>query len=149
MNAYIQELSQVKETDVSFVGGKAANLAKLIQNNLPVPNGFAVGLSAFSDDGNLTDDAKQQIQKLISDDKLYAVRSSALAEDAEGASWAGQFETFLDTKPEDVLTKIEECHNSAKNRAKAYAEDKSVGSFDIAVVVQEMLKPEYADVLSD
>lgn len=128
-------------------GGKASNLAKLIQAQLPVPNGLAVGLSAFEENGVLKESSKKKIAELIASDKLYAVRSSALAEDAEGASWAGQFETFLDTRASDVIAKVEDCHNSAKKRAKAYAADKSGTGFDIAVVVQEMLKPDYAGVL--
>ncbi len=117
---------------------KQLNLAKLIQAGLPVPNGIAVGLSAFDGDGKLNDDAVQQVKQHLLQDKLYAVRSSALAEDAEGASWAGQFETYLDTEPNDVITKIELCHSSTKSRAKAYAEDRlEVRAFDIAVVVQE------------
>lgn len=146
MTSSVQTLDQLSETDALNVGGKAANLAKLIQSGLPVPSGFAVSLSAF-DNGKLNDEAKGQIKELTANDKLYAVRSSALAEDAEGASWAGQFETFLNTKPEDVLDKIEECHGSAKNRAKAYATDKDIDNFNVAVVVQEMLEPEYAGVL--
>lgn len=133
--------------DGSIYGGKAVNLASLIQAGLPVPGGFAVGLSSFNDNSMLTDIAKQQIKAFLDPSKMYAVRSSALAEDAEGASWAGQFESYLDTTSEDVIAKIELCHNSAKNRAKAYAEDKDVGEFNIAVVVQEMLNPEYAGVL--
>lgn len=147
MSNYVQPFDLVKESDASLVGGKAANLAKLIQNGLPVPSGFAVGLTAFNNDGLLSEDANLQVKQLLNPSKLYAVRSSALAEDAEGASWAGQFETFLDTKPEDVIEKIEECHNSAKSRAQSYADDKGVTNFDIAVAVQEMLKPEYAGVL--
>ncbi len=135
-------------TDVKSYGGKAANLAKLLQNDLPVPNSFAVGLGAFDESGKLTEQAVQKITELTDSTKLYAVRSSALAEDAEGASWAGQFETFLNTSPADVIAKVEECHNSAKNRAKAYADNQNMaGDFQVAVVVQEMLQPEYAGVL--
>ncbi len=135
-------------TDVKTYGGKAANLAKLLQAGLPVPNGFAIGLGAFGENGKLTMHAVQKITELVDSTKLYAVRSSALAEDAEGASWAGQFETFLNTSSVDVVAKIEECHNSAKNRAKAYADNQNMaGDFQVAVVVQEMLQPEYAGVL--
>lgn len=148
MSKTVYPLNQLNEADTAQVGGKAANLAKLIQADLPVPSGIAVGLDSFDDRGKLTDTAKEQLKAHIDQSKLYAVRSSALAEDAEGASWAGQFETFLDIKPEDVVAKVVECHNSTKNRAKAYAEGKAVSeSFDIGVVVQEMLKPEYAGVL--
>jgi len=147
MSSYVSQLSGVVETDSSLVGGKAANLAKLIQANLPIPNGIVVGLSAFNSEGSLNEDAKKLVAQTLDDSKLYAVRSSALAEDAEGASWAGQFETFLDTKMEDVIAMIELCHNSTKSRAVAYSQGKANESFDIAVVVQEMLKPEYAGVL--
>ncbi len=132
---------------VGEFGGKAANLSTMMRAGLPVPNGFAVGLNAFVD-GELDELAVQDIQMLLKDKKLYAVRSSALAEDAEGASWAGQFETFLNTKPENVITKIEECHNSAKERALAYATNQNLGNnFEVAVVVQEMVQPKYAGVL--
>lgn len=145
---YVRLLAEVTEADTAIVGGKAANLAKMLQNNLPVPSGIAVGLTAFDDNGKLHEDALQQIEQQLAQDKLYAVRSSALAEDAEEASWAGQFETYLDTKPEDVIAKIELCHNSTKSRAKAYSKDKAASeNFDIAVVVQEMVRPEYAGVL--
>jgi len=134
--------------DGSLYGGKSTNLGKMIRAGLPVPNGIAVGLDAFNGDGSLNDEAKQLIQQFLEKDKLYAVRSSALAEDAGDASWAGQFETFLDTMADHVVAKVEECHNSAKARAIAYANGQSNnGQFDIAVVVQEMLKPEYAGVL--
>ncbi|MDO8265410.1 MAG: PEP/pyruvate-binding domain-containing protein [Candidatus Saccharibacteria bacterium] len=148
MNNGVINLSEISEEDFSLVGGKALNLAKLIQGGLPVPEGFVVSLSAFDSENKLKNEFEKQVQELISEDKLYAVRSSALAEDAEGASWAGQFETFLNTKSTDVLAKIEECHNTAKNRAKAYADNQMMkGNFQVAVVVQEMIQPEFAGVL--
>lgn len=131
--------------DVTRFGGKAANLAKMLQAGLSVPNGIAIGIEAFSESGKLSD--PDVVSKMLNKAKLYAIRSSALAEDAEGASWAGQFESFLNIKTEDAIGKIEECHNSAKNRAKAYASDKGSEEFKIAVVVQEMINPQYAGVL--
>ena len=141
-------INLVDATDRDSYGGKASNLAKLLVNGLPVPDGFVVGIGAFDDDGKLTEDAVKEIGDRINGSKLYAVRSSALAEDAGNASWAGQFETFLNTSPDDVVAKIEKCHNSSEDRARAYAksQDESV-DFHIAVVVQEMLNPEYAGVL--
>ncbi|HMS50272.1 MAG TPA: PEP/pyruvate-binding domain-containing protein [Candidatus Saccharibacteria bacterium] len=133
--------------DSSTFGGKASNLAQLINANLPVPGGLAISLNSFDASGKLTQEASQIILGGLEDGVLYAVRSSALAEDAEGASWAGQFESYLNVEPQDVLAKVEECHSSAKNRAKSYAEDKDISDFNIAVVVQKMLKPLYAGVL--
>src|SRR5580700_5700583 len=131
--------------DVSRFGGKAVSLAKMLQNDLPVPDGFAVDINAFTQNGSLRSEAKHQIEELTKSSSLYAVRSSALAEDSLGASWAGQFETFLNTPPEDVISKIEACHASKKLRAKAYASDKlEPDKFQIAVVVQEMVEPSYA-----
>ena len=142
----ITPLSQA--TNSKKYGGKAANLAKLLQAGLPVPDGLAVGLAAFDDHGKLTDQSIQKINGLIGPNKLYAVRSSALVEDATDASWAGQFETFLGITPIDIIQKIESCHNSTKNRAKAYADSQNITkNFQIAVVIQEMLQPEYAGVL--
>ncbi|HVZ12514.1 MAG TPA: PEP/pyruvate-binding domain-containing protein [Patescibacteria group bacterium] len=134
-------------TEVGTFGGKAVNLAKLLNAGLPVPNGFAVGLGAFGPDGKLFAGAKEEISKLTKD-QPYAVRSSATAEDAENSSWAGQFETFLNVKPSDLISNIEKCHASAKIRAKSYADQKGEKAvFQVAAVVQEMLNPEYAGVL--
>ncbi|PIR75402.1 MAG: phosphoenolpyruvate synthase, partial [Candidatus Magasanikbacteria bacterium CG10_big_fil_rev_8_21_14_0_10_43_9] len=41
--------------------------------------------------------------------EFVAVRSSATAEDSSIASWAGELDTFLNTKREHVLEKIKEC----------------------------------------
>lgn len=147
MSNSVQFLEKITADDKSNIGGKAANLAKLLQANLPVPGGIAVGLNAFDGSGTLKADAKVQIKSYVEPGKTYAVRSSALAEDTVGASWAGQFETYLDIASDNVVAKVELCHNTARNRAKAYADDKANNSFDIAVVVQEMLKPDYAGVL--
>lgn len=133
--------------DSSIYGGKASNLAQLINANLPVPGGLAVGLDSFDSLGKLMNESGQLISDGLDDGVLYAVRSSALAEDSEGASWAGQFESYLDVEPQDVLAKVEECHASAKNRARSYAEDKDISDFNVAVIVQRMLKPVYAGVL--
>lgn len=136
----------VEADDVANYGGKAANLAKMLETGLPIPDGLAVSLAAFDNEGHLTSEAAAAINQGLQANKLYAVRSSALAEDAEGASWAGQFETYLNTPAKSVVAKVEECHTTAKARAKAYASDKD-GEFQIAVVIQEMVKPEYAGVL--
>src|SRR3989344_4653285 len=129
-------------------GGKAANLSRLLSAGLPVPTGFAVGISSF-DGERLMPEASSKVQSLLDASKLYAVRSSAVNEDAQDASWAGHFETFLNVKSSDVIAAIEKCHGSTKARAKAYGKKMSnrKEDFEIAVVVQEMLAPEYAGVL--
>lgn len=79
---------QLKTVDINSktIGGKAKNLAILIQNNFPVPEGFVVSLEAFEKE-DLKEAAIEEIKRLISKDGLYAVRSSATVEDAENESW--------------------------------------------------------------
>ena len=136
------------ELTVNAYGGKATNLSRMMRDGLPVPGGTVVSLAAFEQNGNLLPEAKVAIEATLDANKLYAVRSSALAEDAKGQSWAGQFESFLDTTPEEVLQKVTECHTSANARAKAYASEQGdMAGFNVAVVIQEMLLPQYAGVL--
>ena len=79
-----------------------------------------------------------------------AVRSSACAEDSEGASYAGQQESYLnvDGLP-GVLAKIVECWLSFfADRAVFYRGEKgSLGDVAIAVIVQEMIDSKKSGVL--
>lgn len=136
---------QLKTANINSktIGGKARNLAILTQNNFPVPEGFVVSLEAFENE-NLKQDAIEEIQKLIDKESLYAVRSSAMVEDAENESWAGQFESYLNVSSDKIVDKIIECHNSKKERAVSYAKNDNI--FEIAVVVQKMINPDYAGV---
>ena len=127
----------------NYIGGKARNLSILTQNGFPVPFGFVVSTKAFLDN-ELAKEAIEEIESLIDKDSLYAVRSSAMVEDASNESWAGQFESYLNVKPEDIINKIYDCHNSKKDRAISYANGEDV--FDIAVIVQKMVKADYAGV---
>ena len=73
-----------------------------------------------------------------------AVRSSATAEDLPDASFAGQQETFLNIKGEEVLLKaVKDCIASLfTNRAISYRFDKGFSHFDVAlsVGVQKMVR---------
>lgn len=134
---------------VSNFGGKASNLAKLLTNNIVVPGGIAVGVTAFNDSGTLFTESKAMIQKWLAKQgkvQKYAVRSSALSEDGEEQSWAGQFETFLNVLAEDVAEKVMACHSGVSVRAQAYA-GSNTEDFKVAVVVQKMIQPDYAGVL--
>jgi pyruvate,water dikinase len=79
-----------------------------------------------------------------------AVRSSAVSEDSETASFAGQQETYLHVRgAEQVLERVRECWASFfTERALFYRRQKgSLEDFDIAVVVQRMVSPDVAGVL--
>lgn len=87
-------------------------------------------------------------------DGYYAVRSSAVAEDLADASFAGQLDSFLNIKKEDVLEKIIDCWASYWNdRAVKYRHDSSIGHLDtelaaagIAVIVQKMVNADVSGV---
>jgi pyruvate,water dikinase len=84
------------------------------------------------------------------EDAEVAVRSSAVSEDSETASFAGQQETYLHVHGADeVLARIRECWASFfTERALFYRRQKgSLEDFDIAVVVQRMVTPDVAGVL--
>ena len=142
MDCGVYKLNEV-DINSNYIGGKAKNLAILAQNSFPVPYGFVISTKAF-ENNKLKKESLEEIERLLNEEKLYAVRSSAMVEDSINESWAGQFETFLNVKKDSIIDKIYECHNSKKERAISYANKKDV--FDIAVIVQEMVDAEYAGV---
>ena len=87
-------------------------------------------------------------------DGYYAVRSSAVAEDLADASFAGQLDSFLNVKKEDILENIIDCWASYWNdRAVKYRHDSSIGHLDtemtaagIAVLVQKMVNAHISGV---
>lgn len=83
------------------------------------------------------------------DAPLVAVRSSATAEDSEIASWAGQLDTFLNTKKEHIILNVKRCWSSLFTpRALFYRHEKNIVDADarIAVAVQKMIQSEIAGV---
>ncbi len=73
---------------------------------------------------------------------LFAVRSSAIAEDKDDASFAGQQDTFLNVRPMDVSQNAKRCWASYWTaRAMTYRHDRGVDqtATGIAVVVQGMV----------
>ncbi len=87
-------------------------------------------------------------------DGYYAVRSSAVAEDLEDASFAGQLDSFLNVKKVEILEKVIECWASYWNdRAVKYRHDSSIGHLEtelssagIAVLVQKMVNADISGV---
>jgi len=77
-----------------------------------------------------------------------AVRSSATAEDLPDASFAGQQETFLNIRGDDVL--IDACKRCFAslftNRAISYRHDKGFGQFDVylSIAIQKMVRSDKA-----
>lgn len=141
----IYPLSDVGQGDVMKVGGKASGLGELIKAGARVPKGFVVVAGADEQDPTMFEaDLFRAFDALgVS---FVAVRSSAVAEDAVDASWAGQLETFLHIGREELLGRVQDCWSSVSSpRAKAYAAEHG-GSGGIAVVVQQMIFSEVSGI---
>jgi pyruvate,water dikinase len=84
-------------------------------------------------------------------DLSVAVRSSATAEDSAGASFAGEFETYVDISgATDVLAYVRRCWDSVfAGRVLTYALDHGLSPLDIemAVVVQKTVRARAAGVM--
>lgn len=147
---YIFSFKDISGGVRELCGGKGASLAALTHIGLPVPEGYVIISNAFKADG-IFPKALSELETLISglsDKCTYAVRSSAIAEDGENASFAGAYETVTDVKREDIILAVKQVAASADSlRVKKYAESSGTDSGGIAVVIQRFVKPEFAGVV--
>ena len=119
---------------------KAENLQILREHGLPVPKFITI-----KNVGELT-----PVQMfLLKDDLTYAVRSSFGAEDGVGCSFAGQFDTLLNVKKEDLKKAVETVLNSVKNKnVSTYSELKNISVGDSGcVIIQEMIDADLSGVI--
>lgn len=133
------------EASEEAAGGKAEGLARLLAHGFDVPTGFVV-IGATS--GNLPGDLEEQYLRLGGG--RVAVRSSAVGEDSEDASFAGQYETVLGVEgAERLRAAIEDCLQSVVHaRAVAYrGEQTGRDETEMNVVVQRMVDARVAGVL--
>jgi pyruvate,water dikinase len=144
--------------EAARLGGKGAGLLRLFALGLPVPAGFVVTVDAFRRWGTIREDAlpnEHRAPLWAALDALgggpVAVRSSAVAEDSGGHSFAGLHETVLDVRgPEALLAALTRCWaSSASERAVSYRRAAGLpdSAADMAVVVQRMVNAERAGVL--
>jgi pyruvate,water dikinase len=137
--------------DEQHFGGKAASLARSLSAGLPVPPGFALGTTHVD---AVFDGHAEMVMHLRTGFTALggpcAVRSSAIGEDSEGASFAGQHVTVLNVRHEDqvvdaVLTVRESAHTQS-----ALAYRRTLGMDEaprVGVVVQRMIEPDCAGVM--
>lgn len=89
--------------------------------------------------------------KIVGEEKAYAVRSSATAEDLPTASFAGQQETYLNVKGmNQLLQAVRECWSSLfADRAIIYRIKHGFGhrSVYLSIVVQQMIFPEVSGLM--
>jgi pyruvate, water dikinase len=137
--------------DEARYGGKAASLARTVRAGLPVPPGFALDTTAVeaicAGDAGARQTARLEFDRLAGP---CAVRSSAVGEDSEHASFAGQHLTVLNVRhADDLESAVLQVRESARTEsAMVYRVATGLdASPRVAVVVQRMLDPECAGVM--
>ncbi len=81
--------------------------------------------------------------------EYVAVRSSATAEDSSSDAWAGQLDSFLNTKEQNLLENVKKCFASLfTQRAIVYRIEKGLldKKISVAVVVQKMVNSEKSGI---
>jgi pyruvate,water dikinase len=94
------------------------------------------------------DEIMQGVKKIGAD--RYAVRSSATCEDFHLASFAGQFETYLDILADQLFDGVRKCWASVfSDRVLTYAlfHEIELSTVKMAVLVQEMIDAEKGGVI--
>jgi len=184
----IVDLRSPEARSRTLCGGKGAELAALIGDDMPVPDGFVVTTDAFSlflearglgsarSELRLADSERsaelaealrhsiltadfpaslaQEVSRKLADFEigaeeslLWAVRSSAIAEDTDSASFAGQYDTTLGVTTPNVMGAIQHSWSSTfSERAVCYRRERGATEDRIAIVVQVLLRPDTAGV---
>lgn len=143
-------LEEAATLDPARLGAKAANLALLAGASFPVPPGLVVTPEAEGRRGETQPRLLEAAAGLGAE--RFAVRSSGTAEDLQGASFAGQYETFLEVPFEGLPAAVEKVFDSASaSRVSAYREARGeteggIGRPRMAVLVQAMVEADAAGV---
>ena len=155
MSDLIRSFDELTAEGQPLAGGKGGTLARLYQAGYPVPDGFVVLPGAFAGD-ELTTEAWAQVRahlarmRKVDSGIAFAVRSSAMSEDAALASFAGEFETVLDVHTDEMVR--EAIHTVRRSRhserVRAYSEAQGIdAAHDMAVVVQRLVRADVSGVL--
>lgn len=133
-------LSLNQPLDAQTVGQKAATLSELKRDGYPIPNGWIL----------LPNTNPQSLIESLhpSPREPLVVRSSAIGEDSESASAAGQYETVLDVKHrEELMPAINRCFASyEKSSAVQYRRDRGVGDAAMVVLIQKQVQGVFSGV---
>ncbi|MEE0060713.1 MAG: PEP/pyruvate-binding domain-containing protein [Acutalibacteraceae bacterium] len=122
------------------IGKKAERLFVMKEKGINVPSLFCVNEIP----------TEEKLLSLLDERKEFSVRSSAFCEDSTQLSFAGQFDSILFVKKEDVLCKIKECFASAKNESViSYCKENGINADEIkmTVIIQEMIYADFSGVI--
>ncbi len=126
--------SEITDWDSVFKGDseeKIGNIIEVIKNH------------------KIREEFKREIEKIVKDGSYYAVRSSSVEEDSSNFSFAGQFETYLYVRKENMLEKVKEVWiSSFSSHVMRYRKEGKINNeVNVpAVIIQEMINSEKAGV---
>ncbi len=156
MSSVVKRFDELRPEQSPSAGGKGSALAHLYQAGYPVPAGFIILPEAFHED-DLSAEAWSQVEHFLQQLRggangrsAFAVRSSALSEDAAESSFAGEFETVLDVRTDDSVRAAIEAvrHSRHSQRVQSYSQAKGIETdHDMAVVVQTLIRADISGVL--
>lgn len=137
-------------TDPGAYGGKAVQLGCAVRAGLPVPAGFALSYDDVEAVASGEVELLAPLADALTGDRPHAVRSSAVGEDSEDASFAGAHLTVLGVcGAAAVVEAVRQVRASVVGSgARAYRD--RLGLDDVAlmgVVVQRLVDAEVAGVL--
>ena len=121
-------------------------LSQLNKNNI---KNIGNKIIKLFDNFKFSNDTYNKILSLVNNNKLYAVRSSGTKEDLENHSFAGQYNTYLNTKKEDIINNIINCYKSMFSEVVlSYIVNNNIDYSDlsISVIVEEMVDSEYSGI---
>ena len=122
------------------LGKKAQRLFVLEEKGFNVPPFFCVNQIPDED----------ELLSFLEDRGEFSVRSAAHCEDLKDYSFAGQFDTFLNVKKEEVYHKVKECFDSVgKESVAAYCNENGINldNIKMSVIIQKMIKADYSGVI--
>jgi pyruvate,water dikinase len=128
------------DLDAAKLGHKAATLSQLLRWGYPVPMGWVLPPG---------DDAQPLLEFLQpSDSNPLVVRSSAIGEDSEVASAAGQYESILHvTSKQELRAAITQCQASYETPvALQYRRDRGLPEAAMAVLIQKQVRGVFSGV---
>jgi pyruvate,water dikinase len=148
---YIQTLKEKLSADL--VGAKAASLSALFAYGFSVPNGYAISkkvLELYTIENDFPDGFKPSLESCLValNSQKIIVRSSAIGEDSDRFSFAGQLDSFVvQNNTEAALGAILKCWDGLHNdRVLAYEKLSGKKLVEMGVVIQEFVEADYAGV---
>ena len=126
-------------------------LSRVNKNNINSINSASKNISSLIINSKVDEELKKEILKEFDllKCKYVAVRSSATSEDSKDAAWAGQLNTFLNVKEENLIESVKKCWASLYTpRAIFYRFENKLHKKNIfvAVVIQKMVNSKKAGV---